>query len=216
MKYAQIEAACLEQGLAIFGAFHTVEADNAPKGCQTLILLGPHEPGFWQRITSSPEYAQADPIDRWSTRVVGQLATDLDAAAIFPFGGPPYQPFVSWAMRSGRVWQSPVALMVHDTSGMFLSYRGALAFQERLDIPAANAASPCETCADQPCLTACPASALTAEGYDLAACHQWLDGQGLDTCLSSGCLVRRACPISQSYGRLDIQTAHHMRAFHKG
>ena len=32
-------------------------------------------------------------------------------------------------------------------------------------------------------------------------------------CMSKGCAVRRACPVSQSYGRMEDQSAFHMRAF---
>ncbi len=216
MNLAKIEQTCNAVGLSVFGAFHPTPADNAPEGCKTLFLLGPHEPGFWQNITSSPEYGDADPVDRWSERVIGDLAQDLGAAALFPFGGPPYQPFVSWALRTGRVWQSPVSLMVHDVAGLFLSFRGALAFEVEITLPDHPGASPCDTCDAKPCLMACPAGALTPERYDVVACHAWLDMPQGQECLSGGCLVRRACPASQTYGRLAEQSAHHMRSFHKG
>lgn len=208
MTYADIEAAAGSAGLAIFGALH-------PETGGTLVLLGPAEPGFWQLISESPEYAGPDPVDRWSQRVIGGLAEDLGAQALFPFGGPPYQPFVTWALATGRVWQSPVSLMVHDVAGLFLSFRGALAFDAHIALPPTPKAPPCEGCA-RPCLTACPAGALTAEGYDLAACHAYLDQPEGRDCMTQGCAVRRSCPTSQSYGRLARQSAHHMRHFHKG
>ena len=34
-------------------------------------------------------------------------------------------------------------------------------------------------------------------------------------CLTGGCLVRRACPLSQSYARLPEQSAYHMGQFHR-
>jgi len=216
VTYQGIQAACNHAGLSIIGAFHPTKTDNAPTNCKSLMLLGPLEPGFWPRLTASPEFANPDPVDQWSMRVVGQLATELNATPIFPFGGPPFQPFVSWALRSGRVWQSPVSLMVHEVAGLFLSFRGALAFTETIELPENPKASPCEACKEKPCLTACPADALNANGYDLDVCHHWLDGNSGKPCMTGGCMVRRACPISQSYGRLQVQSAHHMRAFHKG
>ena len=62
--------------LAVFG---TVTGAAAPEGIGTLVLLGPREPGFWPAFTASPEYADAapDPMDRWSSRVIGDLADDL-------------------------------------------------------------------------------------------------------------------------------------------
>lgn len=173
-------------------------------------------PGFWQHLTQQPEWrdGRPDPLDRWSRRVIGRIACDLRAKALFPFGGPPWRPFYRWALRSGHAWESPVRFLVHDRAGLWTSYRGALALRQQLDLPPASTA-PCATCATQPCLTACPAGALTAAGYDLPRCHDWLDQpQGCD-CLTRGCLVRRACPLSQNYGRLDAQSAYHMSQFHR-
>lgn len=212
---AGIEAAAQALHLAVFGAFHPTDQDNAPEGCKTLILMGPHEPGFWAHMTQSTEWRDdlPDPVDRWSKRVVTDLANQMGATPLFPFGGPPYQPFIAWAQRSGRAWQSPVTLLVHDRAGLMVSYRGALALNQQLDLPPLPEC-PCEACVSQPCLSACPANALGAKGYDLPKCHDWLDEHPTGACMSRGCAVRRACPISQTYGRVDEQSAYHMSRFH--
>lgn len=217
MTLAAITAAAEPHRLGIFGAFHLVPEDGLPDGLQTLVLLGPEEPGFWPHLTAAPEWqdGRPDPVDRWSRRVIGGIACDLGGKAHFPFGGPPYRPFYKWALKSGRAWVSPVTLLVHDRAGLMVSYRGAVALKERLDLPLPSAASPCETCAGRPCLTACPPRALTAAGYDLPACHGFLDTPPGADCLSSGCAARRACPLSQAYGRLPEQSAYHMRLFHR-
>ncbi len=207
MTLTEIADAASPSGLAALGAFHY---DSA----QTLVLLGPNEPTFWPLFTQSIEYLdkEEDAMDRWSQRVIGALADRFDATALFPFGGPPYHPFIEWALQSGRAWQSPVGLLVHDASGLFVSYRGALLVPERLDLPPTGS-SPCENCSEKPCLSACPAAALGKDGYDVPKCHAHLDTAG-NECLSSGCIVRRACPIGQNK-RLPSQSAFHMRAFHK-
>lgn len=214
---ADIAALAEPHRLGVFGAFHLTADDGLPEGLQTLILLGPEEPGFWAHLTGQDEWRGGgpDPVDRWSRRVIGTLACDLGGKAYFPFGGPPYRPFFQWALRSGRAFASPVTLLVHDRAGLFVSYRGALALRERLDLPRVAARSPCETCDAKPCLTACPAGALGAKGYDVPACHEWLNGPAGADCLNRGCAVRRACPASQGYGRLEEQSAYHMRLFHK-
>lgn len=201
--------------LAVMGGFHPGPEDGAPQGTRTLLLVGPDEPGFWAHMTVQPEWLDGtpDPVDRWSRRVIGRLACDLGAKAVFPFGGPPYAPFQRWARATGRAWESPVRLLVHDVAGLMVSYRGALALKDRLDLPPAGP-RPCDTCA-APCLTACPAGALTGAGYDVPACHAFLDRPQGQDCLTGGCHVRRACPLSQSYGRVAGQSAYHMRQFHK-
>lgn len=211
-----IEALARPHALAVMGAFHPDPEDGAPEGTGTLVLLGPDGPAFWPVLTSSPEWQDGgpDPVDRWSRRVIGRLACDLGAKARFPFGGPPYQPFIRWAKRSGRAWDSPVTILVHDTAGLLVSYRGAIALPERLDLPGLPP-RPCDSCADKPCLAACPARALTGAGYDVPACHRFLDTDRGRDCMDAGCRVRRACPVSQAYGRVPEQSAYHMRQFHR-
>lgn len=213
---AAVGAGAARHSLFVSGAFHLLAQDGLPENYRTLVLLSPDEPGFWARTTAAPEWAdgRADPLDRWSARVIGALALDLGAKAHFPFGGPPHLPFTRWALRSGRAWTSPVTLLVHDRMGLFASWRGALAFEAKLDLPAPPADPPCASCAGKPCLTACPPRALTGAGYDVPACHGFLDRAEGETCLSGGCAVRRACPCSQSYGRVTEQSAYHMRLFH--
>ena len=183
----------------------------------TLLLLGPAS-GFWEMFKNTPEMqdGKADPIDRWSLRVIKDLADKLQAEPLFPFGGPPYQPFLRWALASGRAWQSPAGMLVHDTAGLMISYRGVLRFDTELDWPANQSISPCLSCADQPCATACPVNALSAkDGYNVDACHSYLDTPAGQGCMTYGCIARRACPVSQTFNRNPEQSALHMSYFHK-
>ena len=209
------EVARAAQGevLAVLGAFHPTPDDELPADCGTLVLLGPEEPGFWAAFRAGAEYRDggADPIDRRSARVIGGLADRLGAAALFPFGGPPHRPFLRWAIRSGHAWSSPVGLLVHETAGLMVSFRGALAFAQRFDLPQPGP-RPCDTCAGF-CLDACPVGALGKGGYDLRACHGFLDTAAGEDCLGRGCAVRRACPVGAGR-RVEAQSAFHMKAFH--
>ncbi len=214
--FAVIETRAAKAQLDIFGAFHPGPDDDLPADIRTLLLLGPREPGFWPIITASPEFNDGAPdaIDRWSRRVIGHLACDLGAKAYFPFSGPPWRPFIRWAQRSGHAWGSEVGILVHDRAGLMVSYRGALGLHERLALPAPGQ-RPCDTCRAKPCLTACPVDALGPTGYDVPTCKSHLDTRiGKSTCMASGCLVRRACPVSQRYARDPDQSAYHMRYFH--
>lgn len=209
----RIAALAVPHHLAILGGFSCQDDPDLPAGTRSLILLGPAEPGYWPHVKAQPEWGGPDPVDRWSRRVIGTMACDLGAKALFPFGGPPYSPFYKWALRTGRVWDSPVRLLVQAEQGLLVSFRGALALKEALDLPP-TLPRPCDRCA-KPCLDACPAGALTAAGYDVPACHAFLDQPEGSDCMNSGCLVRRACPLSQAYARLPEQSAYHMGIFHK-
>ena len=215
MTLAAIMAEATARHLAVLGGFACEGDPDLPRDTKTLLLLGPLEPGFWPHLTAQPEWQDgaADPVDRWSRRVIGQWACDLGAKALFPFGGPPWHPFPSWAKRTGRVWDSPVRLLVQAEQGLMVSFRGALALKERVAVPP-PLPRPCDTC-PQPCLAACPVGALTAAGYDLPTCHGFLDQSAGQDCMDQGCAVRRACPLSQSYARMPEQSAYHMRQFHR-
>ena len=202
VTYDALAAHAPTLGLAVLGALHE---DG------TIVLLGPNPARFWAILAASPEWGAPDPVDRWSTRVVGAWAAELGAIARFPFGGPPWEPFLRWATASGRCHPSPVGPLVHDAQGLMVSFRGALHLPGRLDLPAPPP-SPCLGCA-APCATACPAGALSgAHPYDVPACHAFLDTPAGAECLGGGCLVRRACPASPA--RPPAQAAHHMAHFH--
>ncbi len=216
MTYNAVEAAADAAGLLVMGALHpdAVQARGLAHG--TLILLGAGD-AFWPALRAASEARDGlpDPIDRWSKRVVGDLADRFGATARYPFGGPPYEPFIDWAIRSGRAFSSPTGMLVHDTVGMMISYRGALHFADAFAIPEPAPVSPCATCPDQPCTTTCPVAALSANAaYDVAQCHSHLDRPAGDDCMMQGCAARRACPFSRGAGRQSEQSAHHMKAFH--
>jgi epoxyqueuosine reductase len=203
------------EGLVALGTLPPDPA-HCPHSAVSLVLVGPQGGArFWQIITASAEWADgaADPLDRWSKRVLGGIAAGFDGAAIFPSDGPPWPPFLTWAQQTGRAWASPVGMLVHAQAGLWLSFRGALAlpFAVVLD-PLPN---PCTTCQTRPCLNACPAGALTSAGYNVPACHAWLDTAPGETCLSEGCQLRAACPASKSHARSHQQSAYHMGQFHK-
>jgi hypothetical protein len=191
----------------VSGAFH-------PSADETMVLLSPSEK-FWDLFKSSSEYLgrMPNPIDRWSTRVINDLAIELGATPRFPFGGPPYMPFLDWAKQSGRAWSSPLGMLVHDTMGMMISYRGALVFEHVIELPPNPSQRPCDTCVDQPCLTACPVNAITQENYDVSACHQYLDTTDGQTCMTGACRIRVSCPVSVAVKRDAAHNLLHMRAF---
>lgn len=191
-------------------ALHLRPLGGFHDGNTTTILIGPFDPGFWDYVTEHAQFHGPDPLDHWSGWAVHGLARRLGGEPFLPYKGPPYAPFIEWALRSGEAWQSPVGMLVHKDAGLLVSYRGALRFAGRIELPAA-ANTPCETCTDQPCLSACPVEALTSSGYDVPRCKAHID---VDATCRSACRVRMACPVSQSYPRDPAQTAFHMEAFH--
>ena len=183
---------------------------HAQDGDSTIMLIGPDEPVFWSVFTASTEYNDGapDPMDRWSQRVISEVAAKLDAEALFPFGGPPYAPFYTWAVNTGHFWPSPIGFLVHEDAGLFASFRGAIRWSKPAE--SGTAPQPCLTC-DAPCKSACPVGAFN-DGYDVNACKAHVASDDGADCRNNGCLARRACPVGTDR-RMPEQSAFHMEAF---
>ncbi len=172
-----------------------------------VVLLAPL-PQFWAGFEASQEFEDGldDPLDRYSKRVIGALARELNVEAVFPSDGPPYAPFISWALRAEGVFEAPIGLLVHDEFGLWISFRGALRVKGEQKRAAGN---PCVGCA-APCLSACPVGAFADGGYDVAACKAHLRSEDVECW--RGCLARRVCPAGK-IARSEAQNRFHMRAF---
>ncbi|WP_204113248.1 ferredoxin [Shimia biformata] len=200
--------------LEVLGGFHPDNGEEHLSGIGTLLMFGPREPGFWGYFTTQPEWDEdmPNPMDRWSVRALASMGAALGAAPFYPFDGPPWMPFVSWALRTRRCHPSPVSLLVHDRAGLFVSFRGALGLPQRIALPAPPA-SPCDSCSTQPCRSACPVGALRSDGYDVSTCKADIVTSVAHPCRTRGCAVRRACPASARYGRQERHSAYHMEQF---
>ena len=205
MTYGDLLSAAQSNNLTIFGSL----AGDAG----SIILLGPHEPSYWPVLCASPEWQGGgpDPVDRWSHRVISQLAQETGSKPYFPFGAHP-APFLTWALASDRAWQSTVGMLVQAEAGLLVSYRDAL----ELDYVISDRLSegPCPSCA-QPCTQACPVGALNGESYNIDACWSSMREDPEQRCLTAGCLTRRAYPVSAACPRQAAHSAYRMRQFLK-
>jgi hypothetical protein len=216
-----ILSAIRRTGLVPRGAFRLEERERrgALAGIRTIVLAGMAGRDGWGAFAASAEASDglADPLDRWSRRLIESLARELGGKALFPFGGPPFLPFQRWAQRAEPVHSSPIGLLIHRYYGLWHSYRGALAFREELNVRASAAVpSPCETCTGRWCLSACPVGAFSSGGYDVAACAGHLRSAAGGDCMGGGCLARRACPVGAEHAYGPEQAGFHMRAFMRG
>ncbi|HTV49607.1 MAG TPA: hypothetical protein VME21_00375 [Steroidobacteraceae bacterium] len=217
-SYERICAAAEVAGLACRGGFHPGRADEVPSlsdGTQpaTVILLGFAGASHWERFSGSPELGDgdADPLDRWSKRIIGELSKRFEATALYPTG-PPWLPFQRWAQRAEGLRASPLGILIHPRFGLWHAYRGALALRERIGVPLLQGAHPCDDCAERPCLSACPVGAVRARGFDQGRCAERLAAPDGHPCRSAGCIARASCPVGAEFRYGVEQSAFHMRA----
>jgi hypothetical protein len=220
-----LKAQLAQQGLCILSLID--KHVSVPQG-HTLILVGHGATGFWPIFKHSQEYLdqQPDPINRWSQRLGQKFAITLQGSALFPFTGPPYQPFLSWAQTNGDSAPSPLGLHFHRQHGLWHAYRfGLIVNTKTLEHHAHNppppAPRPCTDCA-QPCMTSCPVGAFSSAGYDVTGCRTYVAQNPNSGCAQSGCIARLACPhtppnlVSSSHGGYEAaQHQYHMAVFVK-
>lgn len=204
-------------GLCLRGGFNPVPTDNGPlcangaPAC-TVLMVGNFGSVMWERF--SVEHREgAHPLDSWTELVLTQTAGEFGASAVFPFQRP-YLPFQRWSLRAENCHASPLGILIHPQYGLWHAYRGALLFPEVYDLarPAAIG-SPCATCRDRPCLSACPVSAFTDAGYDVPQCVACLTTPEGKNCMEQGCRARRACPVGRGYQYAPSHARFHMEAF---
>lgn len=223
MDVETIEKALRPAGMIARGGFHPGPSDGVPGDAATLVLVGNAGPALWRAFeaasTADERRAAANPLDDWTRRALNAAADALGAVALYPFGGPPHLPFQRWALRTGRVTPSPIGPLIDPEFGLWHAYRGALAFTDTFELPNwPEAPGPCETCAEKPCLAACPAGVFgaaegVAEKHDVDACVEHVTGPDGADCREAGCLARRACPIGPEYVYAPPQAAFHMARF---
>jgi len=206
-------AAALDpHGLILRGAFALQPGDGLGEGM--LVMVGNAGGAMWAAFESHRD-DDPNPLDRWTKRIVDPLAALFGARAIYPFDRP-HPPFQRWAKRAEGLQSSPLGLLIHADYGLWHAYRAALVFPQLMEGLASTCeptVSPCDSCLEKPCLSACPVEAFSPEGYDVPACASYLASPGGESCTSAGCAARNACPVGPDFRYCDAQIRFHMAAF---
>ena len=193
-------------GLLVRGGFHPVPDDGVPvlpdgRAAATVVMVGNAGSALWRAFAAAvPRAAGADPLDGWLRPLLHAAARAVGGHAVRACDGPPYHPFQRWARRAEAVHTSPLGILIHPEYGLWHAYRAAFLFAPHHPVAAPHAApSPCDGCADRPCLSGCPVGAFVPSGFDAAACLGHVDGPAGGPCRDGGCLARRACPVGRAH-----------------
>ena len=216
MTNATLEEQLQNHGLKLLSV---IQQGSMLTSGQSLVLIGNSSKGMWPAFSQSEEYklGKSNPLDRWSKRLGQQLANQYGGRAIYPFTGPPYQPFLSWAQHNGDSFQSPLGLHIHHQYGLWHGYRFGLILDQHhlrksnFDQPKVTH-HPCSTCI-RPCMQACPVNAFTSKGYDVVACRTYVQQNPQTSCAQNGCAARLACPVGPVGGYVPEQHQYHMAVF---
>lgn len=195
------------------GHFQTSSHDDID--AQTVIVIANAGSEIWKPFQNSMESqdGKANPLNRWTRRVLDTLGSDLGGQCVYPFDGPPFQPFQKWAsLANPSIVASPIGIAIHPQWGLWWALRGAILIDHKLaDLDQEIEPSPCEACPTKPCLTTCPVNAFTNPGYDVQACTSHISSE--HSCVLNGCMARRACPIATELRYEGSHAQFHMSAF---
>lgn len=181
---------------------------------------------MWPSFTASSHYndGQSDPLNRWSSEVLGQVAKQFDGDLRLPFERP-FLPFQNWAKRTGKVETSPLGILIHPEYGLWFGLRGVLFVNvenqqvEKLIQPPQVPAKLCQECTEKPCLSACPVNAFGDEGLNVKSCFSHLErvekSAASPNCLEVGCAARAACPVANEHQYSRDQLQFHMHAYYR-
>lgn len=207
-EMTELETAIEASGFKVLGRL----AAEAPFDGGHLVLIGNAGPAMWDAFVRERE-GLGETLDRWSNRSLNRIAGDAGGTCLFPNLGPPWHPFQQWGLETGHISSSPLGIQVHDVYGLWFAYRGALHLQTALPDVQSGEPSPCESCADKPCRTACPVGAIGQGNYDVPRCTAHISSEAGKDCLALGCRARRACPVGQEFTYVPAQAEFHMQAF---
>lgn len=161
---------------------------------------------LWESL-AHPLNEHEHPIDNYSIEQMKKC--DPLARILFP-----HQSWNIPLQRLGRVMNlsrpSLLGLDINDEYGVWFAFRGAFLSKQKFETRERKSfSSPCESCQDKPCISACPASAVN-EAFDFkinkCADHRLSkESKCTDICRS-----RIACPYKSDHRYSFDQIRYHM------
>lgn len=195
-------------------------------GVRSVALIGNSGRRLWNCLPAIT--GQEHPVDDYSrrevTRVLGNNLGESGWAILYPDRTRNTVPSLQHlGSRAGWHHPSPLGSGIHPQHGLWFAYRAVVVFNFELpesqwSVPnrtdaknrQATGASPCLSCADQPCISACPASALKVGRVpNLDACSSFRYAD--QSPCAERCLARESCPLGLQSRYADAQINYHYR-----
>ncbi|MDJ0753964.1 MAG: hypothetical protein QNJ45_10625 [Ardenticatenaceae bacterium] len=194
-------------------ALNQAQIEHAPY--RRLLLVAHGGRMLWRAFQAAGGEGQTvDPIDRYSRRAVSTVMREFwgvaadQAAFLYPLTDH-LVPLQQLGTAAGWSHRSPIGTDIHPDYGLWFAYRAAVLVKNPLPLLIAPMRpSPCDSCDDRPCVTACPAGAVGEIGrFGLNACvtHRLYHRSSC----AGQCLARLACPVAVQHRYTAEQIAYH-------
>lgn len=176
-------------------------------GFHQLIMLGHGGKRLWAQV-KAVEMPGEHPIDDYTIKIVKQVfaAHFADKKYRILYPGETAIGLQQLGTLAGWHQPSPFMLGIDREWGSWFAYRAVvLADTDFLPFLPVDRSNPCTTCESHPCLTHCPADALT-DGFSLDKCINYRK-QPNSLCRHT-CLARLSCPVGIEHRYDEDQMRH--------
>ncbi len=166
-----------------------------------LVLIGHGGREMWEALQASEFSNQPNPVDSFSVgtvkRWLAESYPDAKYEIIYPVSEQ-MLPLQQLGKLAGWHHDSPFRIGINCRWGSWFAYRAVVLVDAELPVTTPEIwGSPCEKCTEKPCITACPAGAVSDEEKMLECCIDYRLEEG-STCARQ-CLSRLACPVGAEH-----------------
>lgn len=186
---------------------NVVESDDTE--FSQLILFGHAGRQLWSAI-GSMRSSSPDPVDDFSRGVVEQFFAQTLPQHQYQIIYPGSQPIGLQRLGELAGWHhdSPFRIGINRDWGSWFAYRVAVIADTNL-VPSEKieTLSPCVSCTQKPCISACPAEAMKEGTLALDACVNYRLTN--DSLCKQTCLSRITCPVAQQHRYSEEQIRYH-------
>ena len=173
-----------------------------------LILIGHGGRLLWDCVQAA-ELNSASPIDDFTVSTLQQHFAEALPATAYTLLYPSDKPIGLQQLGTLAGWHNPSPFMVgiDTTWGSWSAYRAViLSATSFASTSQQQQASPCPGCVDRPCVSTCPADALSGQSFNLQKCTAYR--KQADSPCQHTCLARCACPIGREHRYSAEQMRH--------
>jgi epoxyqueuosine reductase len=176
-----------------------------------IVLIGHGGKSLWGRLQINA--ATPDPIDQYSQAAAIAFAKETLGENEYRLIYPSDEPIALQQLGTMAGWHtpSPLGLGIHPHWGLWYAYRAALLTNATLPVMVEPTPKrPCDRCLEKPCLSSCPAGALSEArqiSMDQCAAYRLSD----TTSCGDRCLARMSCAVSNEHRYTLEQIQYHYR-----
>ena len=177
-------------------------------GFSQLILLGHAGKRLWECVQAAGMVGK-DPIDHYVRQTVARFFAEDFPATRYQMVYPGNTPVGLQQLGKLAGWHntSPFMVGIDSEWGSWFAYRAViLADSTFLPFSTVHRSTPCPSCLARPCVTACPASALSGPNFALDKCIAYR--RQPDSACRNTCVARTTCPVGSEHRYCDAQLHH--------